>query len=298
MTRIAPTIVGLCFAGPAIFGVAGCSGNAPQPPTKPTTVPTKSSADASRDESIAASELVENGAKAAEPPADPNWGTLKGQFIYNGKAPVPKPIDATKEPMCVPHKLVDESLVVGAGGGIKDAVIYVRTKEVKVHPALDNPPAEVVLDNKNCRFEPHMLPMLVSQTLVVANSDPIGHNAKIDDIVGGGANPMLAPNAKSTYKFKQESVLPITVSCNIHGWMSARVLPRDNPYFAVSDADGKFEIKDLPVGMLEFQVWHEKAGNFKNAAREGWTKGLFNLDIQPGDNDLGARKFDPQLFNK
>ena len=80
--------------------------------------------------------------------------------------------------------------------------------------------------------------------------------------------------------------------------MKGYVLPRDNPYFAVSGADGKFEIKDLPVGKLEFQVWQEKAGNFKDYTTGGWKSGRFEFDIKAGDNDLGTIKFDPKLFTK
>ncbi|HEY1600139.1 MAG TPA: methylamine utilization protein [Pirellulales bacterium] len=225
------------------------------------------------------------------------WGNLKGQFIYNGKAPEPKKLDTTKEPVCVPHNLVDESLLVAPDGGIKNVVIFVRTKkaDLKINPALGEPPAQIEIDNKNCRFEPHLLVLQVGQTLLVKNSDPFSHNSNVTEIGGQGANPLIAPGKEATYKYVRSQMVPQPVACNIHPWMRAFVLPRDNPYFAVSSADGKFEIKDLPVGKLEFQVWQEKAGNVDT---KEWPKGRFTMDIKAGDNDLGTVKLDPKLFNK
>ncbi|HVU87275.1 MAG TPA: hypothetical protein VHD36_08135 [Pirellulales bacterium] len=228
--------------------------------------------------------------------ANAQWGNLKGKFVYDGKAPEPKKLDTSKEAMCVAHNLTDESLIVGPDGGIKNVVIFVRTKGVKVNPSLEKQPDKVEIDNKNCRFEPHILPMLLSQTLVVKNSDPFSHNSNVTEVGGQGANPLIAPGKEATYKYARPQVIPQPVACNIHPWMKAMVLPRDNPYFAVSKDDGTFEIKDLPVGKLEFQVWQEKAGNVDTKA---WPKGRFTMDIKAGDtNDLGTVKLEPKLFNK
>lgn len=227
--------------------------------------------------------------------ASAQWGNLKGKIVYDGKAPEAKKLDTSKEAMCVAHNLTDESLLVGPDGGIKDVVIFVRTKGVKVNPSLEKPADKVEIDNKDCRFEPHILPLLLSQTLVVKNSDPFSHNSNVTEVGGQGANPLIAPGKEATYKYARAQVIPQPVACNIHPWMKALVLPRDNPYFAVTKADGTFEIKDLPAGKLEFQVWQEKAGNVDTKA---WPKGRFTMDIKAGDNDLGTVKLEPKLFNK
>jgi len=227
--------------------------------------------------------------------AQAQWGNLKGQFIYDGKPPAPQKLNVAKEPMCVAHNPIDEALLVDPKGGIKDVVVYVRSKNVKVNPSLANPPAQVELDNKNCRFEPHVLPMLVSQTLLVKNDDPFSHNSNVSELGGAGTNPLLPAAGSATYKYSRPSVAPQPVTCNIHPWMKAYVLPRDNPYFAVSTADGTFEIKDLPVGKIEFQAWQEKSGYVDTKA---WPKGRFTYDIKDGDNDLGVIKLEPKLFSK
>ncbi len=88
-----------------------------------------------------------------------DWGTLKGRFVYDGKAPKPANITVNKEPeVCGKHPLYDESLVVDDNGGIANVFIWARTKDLKVAPtyaATANDKA--VLDNHDCRFEPHAL---------------------------------------------------------------------------------------------------------------------------------------------
>lgn len=223
------------------------------------------------------------------------WGNLSGQFIYDGKQPKDKPIDTGKEPLCSKHQVVDESLVVGKDGGLANVVIFVSSKKVKVNPGLKKElPEMVVLDNKGCRFEPHVLPMEVSQTLEIHNSDPFSHNSNVSPIGQVGINPLLAEGTQATYKFSKELKSPTPVQCNIHGWMKAYVVVKDHPYVAVTDKGGKFEIKDLPVGKLEFTVWHEAQGYL--TAKKEWKKGKFEMTIKEGKNDLKTIKVDPKLL--
>lgn len=226
------------------------------------------------------------------------WGTLTGKFTYGGAAPTPTKLTITKDvEVCGKHPLVDESLLVGEDGGVANVVIYVRDAKVDVHPDYEaTANDEVVLDNKNCRFDPHVLPIRLTQTLVLANDDPVGHNSNVQPLGDAGANPLIAAGGKATHKFNRKQSLPVPVTCNIHPWMKAYVLPRDNPYTAVSAEDGTFTIENLPAGKeLEFQVWHETAGY---VATPEWARGRFKLKIKPGDNDLGTIKLDPKLFKK
>ena len=84
--------------------------------------------------------------------------------------------------------------------------------------------------------------------------------------------------------------------------MGGYVIVRKDPYAAVSDKDGKFEIKDLPAGKeLEFVLWQEKPGYLKNATFKGGktdTRGRFKIKIKPGDNDLGDIKVNASMFKK
>lgn len=225
------------------------------------------------------------------------WGNLKGKFVYDGTAPSPQKLDASKDPeVCGKHELVDESLLVSADGGIANCVLWVRTKGVEVADSYKKTETNTeVFDNKGCRFEPHILPVWISQTLEIHNSDAISHNSNMAPLGGEAINPLLAANSDVKYHFAKAPLLPVQVTCNIHPWMKGYIVARDNPYVAVSKADGTFDLKDLPTGELEFQAWQEKAGYL---ATSDWTKGRFKLTIKEGDNDLGTIKLSPALFAK
>lgn len=239
--------------------------------------------------------LVSSAAHAA------GWGTLKGRFIYDGTPPKPQAILTDKEPACAKHKVVAEDLVVNPDNhGLANVVIFVSTKKVKVHPEYEKTANEKLpIDNNGCRFEPHILPMRLTQTLVIKNSDPFSHNSNLAPLGDTPVNPVLTPDSAQDYQFHKAQKLPVPVACNIHPWMKGYIVVKDNPYIAVSDEDGNFEIKDLPAEELEFTVWQEKSGWL--AAKKDWDqkKATFKMKIKPGDsNDLGEIKVSPKLFEK
>jgi plastocyanin len=233
------------------------------------------------------------------------WATLTGRFVIDGKPPAPVTIEATKDQqVCGKHKLFDEGLLVDKDGGIANVVIMLKTKGVPVAPSYESSATDkVVLDNKNCRFEPHISVVRTSQTLELKNSDPIGHNSKIDPLTNPGINPILPAGGDPVlHKFASEEGVPVKVGCNIHPWMGGYLVVRKDPYAAVSDSSGKFTIKDLPAGKeLEFALWEEHPGYLKGATFKGGkadTKGRFKIKLKPGENNLGDIKVSGSLFKK
>lgn len=228
-----------------------------------------------------------------------DWGNLTGRFVLDGKAPQMEKIDTSKEPGCSKHPVFTETLVVNdKDNGIKDVVIYVSTRKVKVHADYKKTDKDaVVMDNKHCRFTPHILPMRVSQTLELHNSDPFSHNSNLAPIGDTPTNPLISEGGMALYNFHRAQKLPVPVSCNIHGWMKGYIVVRDNPYATVTDEHGKFELKNLPAGELDFTVWQEKSGWLK--AKKSWSKkGVFKMKIKAGDNELGDIKVPASLFDK
>lgn len=224
------------------------------------------------------------------------WGNLKGQFIFDGKAPVAIALNVAAQPQCAKHNVVDERLIVDkATLGIKNVVISVSSKNIKIHPDYEKTAKDkITLDNKNCRFDPHIAVVRVSQTLELHNSDPFPHNCNMSPLGDVPANPLIGQNGSVKYNFQKPQKVPVPVTCNIHGWMKGFVVVGDGPYTAVSDDQGRFELKNLPAEELEFTVWHENAGWL--AAKPEWKKGKFTLKITPESNDLGAIKVPAKLF--
>lgn len=229
-----------------------------------------------------------------------DWGTIKGRLVFKGTPPTPAKIKVDKDvAVCGKHPLVDESLVVGKDGGLANVFIYSRAKDLAVHPdyketAEDN----VELDNKFCRYAPHCAVLRTSQTLLLKNTDAVAHNVKGDPFKNGSFNILIPPNGEVPKNFTLGETLPATVGCNIHPWMSGYVLIREDPYMAVSAADGTFEIKNVPVGEVEFQLWQEKVGYLDGVMVQGKAakKGRVKINIKPGVLDLGDIVVDAKLL--
>lgn len=199
------------------------------------------------------------------------WGTIKGQVVWNGKdAPKRAVVDVNKDQAaCLKNgKLLDDKLVVNPKNkGVRWCVVYLMNekgfeKDIPIHPKLKGIKDKTVdLDQPCCQFEPHMLAMREGQTLIVKNSATISHNVNFQ---GGVKGPNLNQIVPPGGRFKVENIvaryMPMEVQCNIHGWMSGRIAVFKHPYFAITDADGIFEIKDAPAGDFRLVIWHEKAG--------------------------------------
>jgi len=238
------------------------------------------------------------------------WGTLKGTFKFVGDPPAPGKLAATKDTeVCGKGgSITDNSLVVGSDHGVANIVVYARAKRVhdSAKPlAEENDAAPLVFDQKACMFLTHVMGCQVNQKIEVKNSDPLGHNTKIDPQKGLPFNHTLANNATVAYKPTSEEALPATVSCSIHPWMRGYLLPRNDKYFAVTKADGSFEIPNLPAGEeVELQVWHEKgsgAGGALALPRKdlNWTaKGRFKVNLKPDETLELALDVPPTAFKQ
>ena len=149
-----------------------------------------------------------------------------------------------------------DDLVLDEEGRVKGAFAVI-TKGLEGR-TFKPPPEEVVLDQKGCLYQPRVLGVQVGQRLLIRNSDAFMHN-----VHGlGFANPEFnwgqPPNQDMVKVFKSPELM-LRLKCEIHPWMSAFVGVVEHPYFAVSDAQGRFEIKGLPAGKYSLTVWHERA---------------------------------------
>jgi len=233
------------------------------------------------------------------------WGNLSGKFVYEGKAPTPEKLQITKDvEVCSKYQdeIVDQSLLVGADGGISGVFIWLRVpqgKKIDIHPDLianaeKNP---TTIDNLHCMFNPHTACVWGGkQKLLVKNSDPIAQVVKIDFNKNSAVNATMAVGGNFEAAFPVAERLPAPVTCGIHPWASGYLFVSDTPYATTTDKDGNFTIPNLPAGTWEFQAWHERRGYL--TADPKWKGGRFSFTVKSGDNSLGTIKVTPAALEK
>jgi hypothetical protein len=227
--------------------------------------------------------------------AGTGWATLKGRFIFDGAVPAMPPYNVTKDQATctIDGKApLQETLLVDSGSnGIKNIVVYLRDA-ARVHESAQPKSDNVLYDQKECIFLSHVCAMTVGQSLDIRNSDNVGHNTNITG-KKNTFNQTIPAGATIPYKVQKEEATPAPVNCSIHPWMSSYLLPRENAYYAVTAADGSFEIANLPAGdKLDVQVWHESATGPGGAlivttpdakALEWSNKGRMTITLQPDE---------------
>ena len=185
---------------------------------------------------------------------------LTGTVTYTGKVPTLKPVSMDADPACAAkHKEPVRSDVLVLGPGSVMANVMVRVKS-PVTGTFTAPAQAAVIDQVGCHYTPHVLGVMVGQTLKLKNSDGLLHNVHALPKVNTPFNMAMPANrTEADTKFGKEEGM-FLVKCDVHGWMTAYVGVFANPYFAVTGADGKFSIPGLPPGTYEIEAWHEKLG--------------------------------------
>ncbi|MGA8428254.1 MAG: carboxypeptidase regulatory-like domain-containing protein [Candidatus Sulfotelmatobacter sp.] len=187
--------------------------------------------------------------------------SVTGVVKFKGTAPRPTRIDMSADPYCAkehPSGATSEDVLTDATGNLENVVVFISDGlGTTTFPIPDQPAA---MEQKGCQYKPHVLAMRAGQKLKVVNSDGTTHNIHPMPNNNREWNVSQPPGTPLEQVFAREEIA-ISVKCNIHPWMRSYIAVLKNPYFAVTDKNGSFEIKDLPPGTYTLQAWHEKLGN-------------------------------------
>jgi plastocyanin len=196
-------------------------------------------------------------AQPAATPIDPaTVATVDGTVTFDGTAPKGSKIDMSQDPGCKgPNEA--ENIVVDNG---KLANVFVYVKDGLGNRTFDTPATPIVLEQKGCRYHPHVLGVMAGQTVDIKNSDPTTHNihpTPKDNREWNESQPPSSADIQKTFA-REEIMLP--VKCNQHPWMKMYINVVKTPFYAVTDKDGKYEIKGLPPGDYTLAFVQEKLG--------------------------------------
>ena len=187
-------------------------------------------------------------------------GTISGTVKWAGPVPRAAEFPITKDPqVCDPEskKSADlERLVIGPDGGVANTIVYL--KNITAGKAIDLPPQRRHLDQKRCRYVPHILLVPQNEALSMVSSDPTLHTVHMEGAASFNL-PFPFPDRPTTRAMPGPGL--VSLRCNGgHVWMNAEMMVVTHPYYAVTDESGHYEFTGVPPGTYQIVAWHEGWG--------------------------------------
>jgi len=198
--------------------------------------------------------------------ASGNEGSITGAVNFTGEAPAPKQISMDADAACAQSNANPQTEdVVIKDGKLANVFVYIKDGKTAEGKSIagftfEVPQTEVVLDQKGCRYIPHVLGLMAGQKLKVTNSDQTAHNVHPSPKSNKEWNQSQAAGAPPIIQTFTRAEVVVPVKCNQHPWMKSNIGVLKHPLFAVSGENGAFEIKGVPPGTYTVATWHEKYG--------------------------------------
>ena len=208
---------------------------------------------------LAASVATSRNVLAGSPPTT-TGAAVRGIVRFDGKVPAAKTISMAADPACAklhPSPVLAQEVMADAKGDLQNVIVFVS--DGLGDRTFDPPSQPVVVEQKGCLYQPHVLAVRANQTLELVNDDSTSHNIHPVPANNREWNKAEPPGSKMEEAFAREEVA-IPVKCNEHPWMRGYIAVFRHPYFAVTNKDGAFDLSNLPPGTYTIKAWHEKLG--------------------------------------
>lgn len=187
-------------------------------------------------------------------------GSITGAVVFKGERPALAPFKVSKDgEHCGAQDKPNERLILSDKGEVANAVVYLV--DIRKGKKLQLPQAK--LDQKSCRYDPHVQIAEAGSKIAISSSDNVLHNVRAFDAANFN-RPFPSAGVTLEEKLRKRGV--VRVQCdNGHYWMSAYVHVVEHPYYAITDSSGKFTLTDVPAGNYKIAMWHE---HWKETGRE------------------------------
>jgi plastocyanin len=189
-----------------------------------------------------------------------NSGTISGTIHFTGKPPERIAIDMGQDPVCSLAPTNNTEQYVTENGGLENVFVYIR--DGLGNKAYAPPSTPVVMDQKGCRFVPHVIGVMAGQSVRFTNSDATMHNVHMIPSLSTNQTVDISqpPNGPGDSRTLSTPELMVPVRCNNHPWMEGFINVVSNPFYAVSGHDGHFTIKGVPPGNYTLVSDHQVLG--------------------------------------
>ncbi len=236
--------------------LGGCeSKSAPPPAAKP--------APAVAPPAEAAPAASEPAATAPPPTAAGGVGQIQGVVKWVDQPRTRKPMNVAADPNCArmyaTAPLLDELLTINPNGTLLDVFVYLKDG-LPEGRTWDPPDQALLLDQKGCRYEPHVFGIMVGQTLTIRNSDGTAHNINCNPKANAGFNrgqPQMGMQFDQVFTVNE---IMVPFKCDVHPWMKAFGAVMTHPFFDTTDNTGVFKISNVPAGTYQLSTWLEHPG--------------------------------------
>ncbi len=219
-------------------------------------------------------------------------GSVAGSVKFTGTVPGMAAISLGAEPYCDElhegEDVREENHLQDANGGLKNVIVYLDHDFGDTEfPA----PAAQLLDQRGCRYDPHVWGMMVGQSLTILNSDPLLHNINCKPTINKPFNEGMPMKNQKKHKSFSKPEVPVYFKCDVHPWMNAYTAVFAHPFFAVSGDDGSFKIEHVPAGTYKVMAWHEKWGFAAEGSATVEASGSATVEFSyDGSNDKSIHK--------
>jgi hypothetical protein len=169
------------------------------------------------------------------------------------------PLRLTIDQKVCGNELPDEAIVVDARGRLANAVVILAgVKPFDRRPLAQGKrlSSDPVITNEKCRFGPRVQVVRPNATVRTTSTDPILHTTHAQLENGRTIFNVALPVPGLNMSKPIGGPGTVRLSCNTHPWMRGWVIVTDDAG-AVSGADGRFTIDNVPPGTYELRVWHE-----------------------------------------
>jgi len=189
-------------------------------------------------------------------PAAAAGGEIQGHVVLAGEVQAAKKLPVTIDQYVCGKEKEAGDFIVSAAREVRNVVVWLQNPPPGAPSAPAAPPTQ--MDQKECVFVPRVVLVPAGGTVAFLNSDRLLHNLHSAPKENNPFNRTQPTGRTIPITFAKPEIL--RVDCDLHSWMRGWVVVADHPFYAITDATGRFKLDNVPPGQYTLQVWHERLG--------------------------------------